>query len=206
MKTPVLRNPTGFNMKEFSGILEAPWLVPVPIKTNTPWEKVKSRFKTRFFCLGRDWYYLGSDGELCCIPGAFTRKGRLKEYYFVTDGKSYPRPFRPFFSSVGIGLTEGLVHDFGYKYQCQILADGGVRWYKMSRHQCDEELRLVGTQVNGMPKASWISYGILRAAGIFAWNHHRGNDGLPINDVKLLLTEFQPNFAITEKPIQNPFE
>lgn len=188
-----------------TNILEAPWLVPVPIETNTKWEKFSSRFATRFFCLGRDWHYIDAEGNTCVIPGAFDDEGKLKAHYFVTDGKSYPRIVRPFFSAVGTGITEGLVHDFCYRYRCRVLADGTVIDSVMDRKKCDIQLRRIGISINGMAPVSWVAYWTLRAAGFAAWDYHRANDGTERNDISLLLKGFKPSNALSEKPVKNPF-
>jgi hypothetical protein len=190
------------------GMLEPPWLVPIPILTpsNSGWVRFKALFARRKYCLGRDWFYYNSAFDLCVIPGAYDESGKLKGLYFVTDGKSYPRFMLPFMSPLGIGLVEGLVHDGAYRYQSQMLADGRIIRYKMDRHICDEELRVVGIHVNNLPKVSQIAYRTLRVVGIFAWRNHRKNDGTPANDIGELGKGYTPHTVKAEKPTADPFK
>lgn len=183
-------------------MIEPPWLVPIPIPTDTFLEKLKARFATRYFCLGRDWYYFSSDGMLCVIPAAFRADlSTLKDYYFISDGKSYPKVLRCFLSPLGIGLTEGLAHDFVYRYRCQILADGVVRKRNMTRKECDIELRDIGISVNGMNLLSHFSYAAVRVGGVGPWNDHRKNDGKHQNQVDRILLGFHPDFKLSQHPL-----
>jgi hypothetical protein len=171
------------------GMLEAPWLVPVPIPTinESRWRRLKALFATRRFYLGRDWHYYLPDGRIGVIPGGFDDKGCLKPCHFDSDGKSYPRIFRPFMNNTGIGLVEGLAHDFIYRYKCQILSTGEIINKGMTRKQCDEQMRLIGIQTNNMKRTSDIAYYVLRIFGRFAWNQHRRHDGTDRNDVYQLI-------------------
>ena len=188
-------------------MIESPWLVPVPIPTKQVgfMGRFKARFATRFYCLGRNWHYLNSEGKLCVIPSAFREDGTLKDVYYVTDGKSYPRIVRPLLNSMGIGLTEGLVHDFGYRYQCQILVGGEVTRHKMSKKDCDKELRAVGIETNNMPIDSAIAYYSLRIGGFPAWNWHRTRDNTVFNDVDEILSEYVRTSSLSQKPEMKPF-
>lgn len=179
---------------EYNGVLEAPWLVPIPIRTDTLWRKIKAVFTSRRFCLGKDFYYYASDGTLCVIPAAFNFylvdgqvKFELKEHYFTSDGKSYPRVFRSLLSPVGIGLIEGLVHDFGYRYRCQITAEGEIINRNYTRKQWDAELYCIGMGVNNIVTSSTTSYCILRVFGWGAWRSHRTRDYTASNNPNLLM-------------------
>lgn len=88
---------------------------------------------------------------------------------FEFDGASVPKFLHTLLSPTGILLLGGLVHDYGYRYQCLQLADGRHD-SKHSQKHFDKIFRDINIQVNGFKTINYVSYFMLRVLGIFAWN------------------------------------
>ena len=109
-----------------------------------------------------------SDGEQIKIP-----KG------FIFDGASIPRPLWILLSPVGLLFIQGLLHDYGYKYNRLELANptddniyygenyGKLFWDKVFLKE--------GIRVNDFALIGAMAWLALLAFGWIAWRKHRRN-------------------------------
>jgi len=153
---------------------EMPVLRPLPIKTS-PKDKKKRWVFTKtiiwFFAI-RQWrleenfQYKLADGTKLIL-----HKG------FEFDGASVPRPLWALLSPVGLLLIQGLIHDYGYRYQqlWQIDENGDVVPYKKGgkKKEWDKLFKQVGREVNGMAIIGFLAYLSVRWFGCFAWENNR---------------------------------
>jgi len=116
------------------------------------------------------------------IPGNFLSSNQV--YYvwgFIFDGASIPKIFSNILAPTGILFIPGLIHDFGYKYQCLLALDGTPIFVGESQKFFDDLFHDLSIQINGMVVPSKIAWVALRGFGFLAWNHYRKLDMKPQN-------------------------
>lgn len=161
------------------GRLEPPILVPVIKPTiGLPWYKqLREAVRSRTYMLREPWHFYDGDGNICMIPAAYHYRSNagwlLKDYRFITDGTSWPRPFQIVFDKMGIGLTSGMPHDFAIRYQVFLDCDGKIKRTFKTRKEADDEYRRIDERVNGMPRMSKAKWAGVRAGSWIAWNRYR---------------------------------
>ena len=157
--------------------MDYPHLVPVPIKTKgLPfWKAIWHALTTsRQYRLIED-YQFTLNNTTYIIP-----KG------FIFDGASIPRVLWPILSPTGVLMIPGLLHDFGYKYDCMITIDGLVE--DPGKVWLDKLFRDVGKEVNGLFSIDGVAYWALRGFGYVAWLKHRRADAQLSIDFPAYLT------------------
>jgi len=142
-----------------------------PIRINT---KDKSFFYKLFtlftvvrkWRVANDWYHRLPDGNLAIIP-----------HDFIFDGASVPKIMWWILSPVGVLLIQGLIHDFGYRYNYIWIVgkDGKPMKYMRGagRKEWDSIFLKTGLNVNGMTIVDYITWALLRLFGWMAWNKNR---------------------------------
>ena len=95
---------------------------------------------------------------------------------FIFDGASVPKYFRSWLSPMGVLLIGGLVHDYGYKYECLLFAGKNKATTKKSQKWMDKMFRDINIDQNGFKIINWIAYLALRLGGWLAWRKHRKNN------------------------------
>lgn len=160
--------------------MEMPKLIPVPIKTKG--KNVFARMWAwitviRKWEVAENWTYILSDGKKIIIPASF-----------IFDGASIPRPLWGILSPTGMLLIQGLIHDFGYRYNYLWVIDTKGNIEKemapknKERKHWDKLFRQVGEEVNGMKVINFLAWIVLSVLGIFAYNSNRKrneNDIIP---------------------------
>jgi len=163
---------------------EMPMLRPLPIKTS-PEDKKKRWIFTKtiiwFFSI-REWrleenfQYELEDGTKLIL-----HKG------FIFDGASVPRPLWALLSPVGLLLIQGLIHDYGYRYQqlWKINSNGDVVAFMEGekKKEWDILFKKVGREVNGMAIIGFLAYLSVRWFGCFAWERNRDLGASPVKPV-----------------------
>ena len=92
---------------------------------------------------------------------------------FVFDGASIPRIFWNILTPTGIFFIPGLFHDFGYKYNFYINANGKRVFLGAGRKFFDKQFGNMSLFINDIIFLDNITYVALRGFGIFAWKKHR---------------------------------
>ncbi len=150
-----------------------PALRPVPIPTKNHKTVIHKLvvfiFDVRKWELMENWHYQLDDTVELIIP-----KG------FRFDGASIPRPFWAILNPVGLLLIQGLLHDYGYKYNqiWQLTSDGQIVPYQKGAGKdfWDNLFKQVGKDVNGFFLINIIAWLAVAIAGNGAWNKHRSAD------------------------------
>ena len=119
---------------------------------------------TRKWEITQDWHYQ-LDSTKYVVP-----KG------FVFDGASVPKYFRSWLSPMGVLLIGGLVHDYGYKYECLLFAGKKKATSKKSQKWMDKTFRDINIDQNGFKIINYGAYYALRLGGWLAWRKHRKNN------------------------------
>ena len=153
---------------------EMPELKPVPIKTKGKgfWKGIVMwLLSTRNWEITKDWKYRINGNEYIIPAG------------FIFDGASIPKFLRTFFSPVGVLLMGGLVHDYMYKYQAQLVYNKNyqvpelpVTTVPVNQKRADQIFRDINIVVNGFYSMNNLAYWSLRLGGFMAWNKHRKVD------------------------------
>jgi len=150
-------------------IMKMPKLTPIGIKT-----KGKSFFakiwvwitEVRKWEVTEDWEYELPNKQVIIIPKAF-----------VFDGASIPRPLWGLLSPTGLLLIQGLIHDFGYRYDYlwALRGDGRAEriYLKSGQQYWDKLFNEVGLNVNEMKIINSLSWLALATMGKFAWKKNR---------------------------------
>jgi hypothetical protein len=146
-----------------------PTLKPIPIdtKNKTFWQKVWILLTcVRNWELVDDWVFFMPCGTPIVIP-----KG------FVMDGASTPRFMWGLLDPVGILLIQGIIHDYGYRYNYLWAVDRKGCRYKyhegQGREFWDKIFLEVGLHVNEMQITGYLSWLMLRLFGGKAWEENR---------------------------------
>lgn len=155
-----------------------PILEPIPIKTRGKsflkkvWIWITS---VRKWKLVENWEY-ELNGEKIVIP---------KDFIF--DGASVPRILWGVLSPTGLLLIQGLIHDFGYRYDYLWKVDpeatnGYIKAYKNSGQKYwDKLFYKVGRDVNDMNIINYLAWTVLSTFGGFAWSANRKRNEKDIN-------------------------
>ena len=148
---------------------DMPVLKPVPIGTKgRPWFKKIRRwlFGVRKWELVFDYYiYLPWLEKEVKVPGGF-----------IFDGASVPKPLWPLLNPTGILLIPGLLHDYGYKYNCWLDEEDNKIFDKAGQKFFDQQFGKVAMYVNDMKFLDKNAFYALRLFGFKAWNDHRKED------------------------------
>tara|TARA_S200002703_G_scaffold158377_1_gene168570 strand:+ start:92 stop:694 length:603 start_codon:yes stop_codon:yes gene_type:complete len=158
-------NRIGFKYTEF------PHMKPIPIKTKGKgfWKGILLwLLGTRQWEIVKDFNY-SVGGSQYVIPAGFK-----------FDGASIPKFLHTFLSPVGVLLMGGLVHDYMYKYEAQLinnknymdpnLKNEGV---PVTQKKADQIFRDINIEINGFFLMNYLAYWSLRLGGFMAWNKHR---------------------------------
>ena len=99
---------------------------------------------------------------------------------FKFDGASIPKFLHTFLSPVGVLLMGGLVHDYMYKYQAQLVFNKNyqvpelpVTTVPVNQKRADQIFRDINIEINGFFLMNYLAYWSLRLGGFMAWNKHR---------------------------------
>ena len=142
--------------------------IPWDFKDKNKLQQIWHWLKTpRRYELTEDWKYIIPTGEKLIIRSGFD-----------FDGASIPRPFRPFLSPTGLLLVGGLVHDFGYRYNKYILADGRDFAVRGGKFFVDNLFRIIVYKETGFKILANIVYYAVRIGGNKAWKGYRENDSI----------------------------
>lgn len=158
-------NRIGFKYEEF------PHMKPIPIKTKGKgfWKGILMwLLGTRQWEIVKDFNYsLG--GSQYVIPAGFK-----------FDGASIPKFLHTFLSPVGVLLMGGLVHDYMYKYEAQLInnknyMDSNLKneGVPVTQKKADQIFRDINIEINGFFFMNYLAYWSLRLGGFMAWNKHR---------------------------------
>jgi hypothetical protein len=143
-----------------------PKLIPVPVKTkNLPWYLATWNWLTKStrWILSEDFFYTLEDGVEIVIP-----KG------FLFDGASIPRAFWPLLSPDGIMFIQGLLHDFGYRFDHFLTAGSRMKYMDgEGQSYWDGMFYREGNRINGMVPLNYTAWAALRAFGWIAWKKCR---------------------------------
>ncbi|MCP4595646.1 MAG: DUF1353 domain-containing protein [Neptuniibacter sp.] len=151
-----------------------PILKPLPIKTRgkSAFGRLKAWItEVRTWEVAENWEYQLDPDTRIIIP-----KG------FVFDGASIPRILWAVLSPTGLLLIQGLIHDFGYKYDYlwAVNKGEGEKYIKIYEGKgqdfWDELFYRVGREVNEMKVINALAWLPLSLFGFIAWNNHRDND------------------------------
>lgn len=146
-----------------------PILKPIPICTNgkTFCNKIWILLTcTRQWELVEDWVFIMPCGTLIVIP-----KG------FIMDGASAPKFMWGLLDPVGILLIQGIIHDYGYRYNYLWAIDHKGNRYKYNLNKgrafWDQTFLDIGNHINDMQVTGYLSWLMLRIFGWIAWNENR---------------------------------
>lgn len=132
-------------------------------------------FTSRRILITSDWYFT--------IPGNPELKRpeiRIKiPCGFIFDGASVPRFLWPVVDPMGILFINGLLHDFGYRYNFLLDGNGKPIFVDAGRKFFDLIFYDVGLYTNGTYALNKMAYYALRMFGWAAWNKNR-DDNSPI--------------------------
>ena len=99
---------------------------------------------------------------------------------FKFDGASIPKFLHPFLSPVGVLLIGGLVHDYMYKYEAQLIhnknyliPENKSDIESVTQKKADQIFRDINIEINGFFFMNYLAYWSLRLGGFMAWNKHR---------------------------------
>ncbi len=96
---------------------------------------------------------------------------------FIFDGASTPKFLWGLLDPVGILLIQGLIHDFGYRYDYLWAFDENRQLYKLYLHAgrkfWDDMFLDVGNDLLDMQVTGYLSWGALRSFGWIAWDKNR---------------------------------
>lgn len=147
-----------------------PIMKPIPIDTRglTKLQKVWTVLTAaRRWQLVGDWMFVLPDGRIALIPAGFTM-----------DGASTPKFMWGILDPVGILLLQGIIHDFGYRFDYILIYDPDSSSFSKQSIGAGQAFwdRLfydVGISVTGLRLTSLLSYWMLRVFGRFAWRANR---------------------------------
>lgn len=146
-----------------------PILRPIPIVTRgLPfWRKVWVLLTAqRQWELVDNWVFMLPCGVYIIIP-----KG------FIMDGASTPKFMWGILDPTGILLLQGIVHDYGYRFDYLWAYDNDRQLYKLyggrGRKFWDDLFLAIGRDVVDLQVTGYLSYGMLRLLGWIAWNKNR---------------------------------
>lgn len=149
--------------------MDMPKIMPMPIKTKN--KDVDGKLiawitSIRNWELVEDWKFDLPCGEKIVIP-----KG------FVFDGASIPRILWAVLSPTGLLLIQGLIHDYGYRYDYIWTYDSNGVAYKghknAGQEYWDKIFYEVGYEVNGIRSLNRLAWLALTLFGKFAWDENR---------------------------------
>lgn len=150
-------------------VLPMPSLRPIPIVTKglSWWAKFWVLLTAvRQFEVTDNWFFIMPDGTIIMIPRGF-----------IFDGASTPKFLWGLLDPVGILLIQGLIHDFGYRYDYLWAFDENRQLYKLYLHAgrkfWDDMFLDVGNDLLDMQVTGYLSWGALRSFGWIAWDKNR---------------------------------
>ena len=137
--------------------------VVIPTKGKSSWRKTWIWLtKPRLWEVVEDYYFILPSGTEIVIP-----KG------FVMDGASIPRPFWFLLSPTGLLLIAGLIHDYGYRFDC-LLLDKLTPYRKgAGKAYWDELFYEINLMVNDVKPVAKVAYWAVKFGGASAWQSHR---------------------------------
>ena len=146
-----------------------PMLKPVHIctKGKSFWQKMWILLTgVRTWEVVEDWVFIMPCGTPVVIPRGF-----------VMDGASTPKFLWGLLDPMGILLIQGIIHDYGYRYDYlwAISRKGNTYKYHQNkgRRFWDKTFLDVGLHVNDMQVTGWLSWLMLRLFGWWAWSENR---------------------------------
>lgn len=147
---------------------DMPRIIPIPAQTKgLPWWKASWNWLTvpTFWMLAEDYGYRLIDETEVFFPWGFR-----------FDGASAPRPFWPLINPDGIMFIQGMIHDFGFRFDCLLHLDrssympgAGMRFWNQMFY--DE-----GNVINGMKPLNYTAWVALESFGWIAWNKWRARN------------------------------
>lgn len=147
-----------------------PILKPLPINTKgcSWWFKVWVVLTAaRRYQLVADWVFVLPDGRLAVIPAGF-----------IMDGASTPKFLWGILDPMGILLIQGIVHDFGYRFDYILIYDpittiitkenvgAGQKYW-------DDLFYSIGIHSTELKFTGVCSHRMLRMFGFLAWRSNR---------------------------------
>lgn len=150
-------------------LLSMPVLRPLPIITKgLSWPRQLWVLLTavRRYELAETWFFVLPNGQVIIIPRGF-----------IFDGASTPKFLWGLLDPTGILLIQGLVHDFGYRYDYLWAFDEERKLVKLyeggGRKFWDSLFQEIGRDLVGMHVTGKLSYWALRCFGNSAWKENR---------------------------------
>ena len=168
-------------------IIALPHLQPIPIRT-----KGKGRLEgliawiasVRQWLIVAKWEYtVKTTSNLGAFLKLKTDTKILIPNNFQFDGASIPKPLWAILSPTGIFLVQGLIHDYGYRYDYLLTLDENNvekitwkekdEWEEKGQDFWDIVFREVGKDVNGLKTINHLAWFLLYLFGCFAWKKRR---------------------------------
>lgn len=160
-------------------VLPMPLLRPVPISTKglgffaRLWVLITA---VRKWEVAENYFFVMPDGQLVMIP-----KG------FIFDGASTPKFLWGLLDPTGVLLIQGLIHDFGYRYDYLWAFNEKRQLYKLHLGGCREfwdQLFLdIGNDLYDLQVTGYLSWLMLRIFGWLAWKKNR-----ELNDPDIIIS------------------
>lgn len=147
-----------------------PILKPLPIDTKgcTWWFKIWVVLTSaRRYQLAADWVFVLPDGRLAVIPAGF-----------VMDGASTPKFLWGILDPMGVLLLQGIVHDFGYRFDYLLIYDPETTTVSKQdvgagQKHWDKLFYAIGIHLTDLKFTGICSYYMLRLFGGIAWRQNR---------------------------------
>lgn len=116
--------------------------------------------------LAENWFFILPTGQTIIIPRGF-----------VFDGASTPKFMWGFLEPTGVLLIQGLVHDFGYRYDYLWSINHNGKFYKIQvgagKKYFDDLFMQIGRDVNELVLTGYLAWLSLKAFGGIAWRSNR---------------------------------
>ena len=142
----------------------------MPILRPVPFNKGAGLLKT-ILTYTREWDIW--EDYLLDIPGHPTL---VVPAGFRLDLASVPKLCRGLLSPSGVLLIPGLIHDYGYRYDCLVCKQNGRLEYYMNgagKDAFDLLFLEIANEVNGLTKINNIAYKAVKYGGGKAWKNNR---------------------------------
>lgn len=154
------------NMDHIRGnIKNTPVIRPLVTDTTGAWYKRLYKWCSRTvqYEVMEDYYYKLPKTEIT----VYIPKG------FVFDGASIPKFLWPIIAPIDVLIIPAVIHDFGYKYNTLITADGFFYLKNAGRAAFDELFKNLSLSTNGLKITSTLAYNSIAIFGIIPWNQKR---------------------------------
>ena len=157
-----------------------PIIKPLPIDTKgrSWWLKVWLVLTSaRKYQLAADWVFVLPDNRIAVIPAGF-----------IMDGASTPKFLWGILDPMGVLLLQGIVHDFGYRFDYLLIYDPATTTITRQNIGAGQKywdclFYSIGIHLTDLKFTGIMSYYMLRLFGGIAW---RGNRKLNESNIDIL--------------------